>query len=455
MKENNLKIMIVDDEKPIVDTLLMYFDRIGYNVKGYYNSVEALEVLKTEPYDIVFTDLKMPEVSGMDIVRHVKEQENDTVVIIFTGYATTDSAIEAIQYGVYDYIRKPFKLDEIRVVLDRAVEKLVLRRENIALHRKVERMLGQVTMLADITDILYQVMDFNEVSGMILDTITEGLDIPRVGIIGQDEKGDFTVLHHRHLPEDLATALTFRQNADLNGVSLGTMDAVTLDAVFEKGLQLNGREIWKADTINEMIFIPIRYLDRINGYVMVCDPDYSFFSREDTVQLFKILAVHIAPIFRSENYGDDNDLGSHRGFDKLLTDLMDAEIDLANKKRRSVTFSAYRLKALSALSENVDLSALSAEVKKLLQQEFGSKYDIIQQSYDSMLVIMPGANPLDTELSSASLGQEVETLFNTDGGKPMITLNYAYYTHMNGALRGRQVLNELNRLLANQDVPVD
>ena len=89
--KQDLKIMVIDDEKPIVDTLMIYFDRIGYNVKGYYDSVEAREVLQKEKYDIVFTDLKMPEVSGMEIVKTVKEQENDTVVIIFTGYAVLTS----------------------------------------------------------------------------------------------------------------------------------------------------------------------------------------------------------------------------------------------------------------------------------------------------------------------------------------------------------------------------
>ncbi|MFQ6614669.1 MAG: response regulator, partial [Fidelibacterota bacterium] len=100
MNKTPISICVVDDENSIVELLNTYFTGKGYLVHGFTASTEAREFLKQNTVDIVFTDLKMPEISGLDIVDTVKEYQKDTMVIIFTGYASIDSAIRALQQGV-------------------------------------------------------------------------------------------------------------------------------------------------------------------------------------------------------------------------------------------------------------------------------------------------------------------------------------------------------------------
>lgn len=104
-----------------------FLEQFGYNVQGFTDSKVAVEKIKKERYDIVVTDLKMPDVTGMDIAKTVKQYSPETLTFIITGFATVDSVIEAIQHGVYDYIRKPFKFKEIKIGIERAVEQILLK----------------------------------------------------------------------------------------------------------------------------------------------------------------------------------------------------------------------------------------------------------------------------------------------------------------------------------------
>jgi YesN/AraC family two-component response regulator len=132
-------------------------------------------------------DLQMPEVSGMDIVRAIKEQQVDTHDVFITGFATTDSAIDALNLGVYGYIRKPYRLEEISTIVSHATKEQYLRRENIALTANIQKLLSYVTTLYEISSILYQVSDSEMVLNMILDTITEGMKIPKAALFIHDE----------------------------------------------------------------------------------------------------------------------------------------------------------------------------------------------------------------------------------------------------------------------------
>ncbi|MCK5520650.1 MAG: response regulator [Candidatus Marinimicrobia bacterium] len=452
MNKQDLKIMVVDDEKPIVDTLMLYFERIGYTISGYYDSVEAQKVLKKEKFDIVFTDLKMPEVSGMDIVRTVKEEKNDTVVIIFTGYATTDSAIEAVQYGVYDYIRKPFKLEELKVVLDRGLEKLILQRENISLNKKIEKLLSQVTMLADITAILYQVNDFSEVAGMIIDTITEGLDFPKVGILAKNSSSRFEITNSKNIPEEIIENFNFNSNSEINGQTVNTENEIVLTEIFEKGLQVDGNNLWKGDNINEIIFIPIKYLDKIHGYIMICDPDYEHLERKDIVLLFKILATHISPIFQTEKYDALNQKDMIKSYNKLVISMTNAEIELARKHKSSVTFVMYKLQNILYIHDDKKPNEISLIFKNRIADEYKKRYDTLQLYFNTVLVIMPGANPLDIEFNSATIKQDIDNMFKDDDGNNLFSVQYAAHTYIKSDEQAIDILNSLNRNIANQNV---
>jgi DNA-binding NtrC family response regulator len=122
--------LIVDDEATAVENLAHVCRKAGYEVTTRTTGKGAIEALEKSRYDVVLSDLRMEKVDGMAVLRRTKELDPETAVVLITGYATLDSAIEAMKAGAFHYIAKPFRLDEVREVLRNALEVVNLKREN-------------------------------------------------------------------------------------------------------------------------------------------------------------------------------------------------------------------------------------------------------------------------------------------------------------------------------------
>ncbi len=127
------RILVIDDEKIVRRSLNRILTQEGYEVDAAENGSEGKEYLKHVYYPIVLLDLKLPDIGGFELLKKIKAEHPDTVVIMITGYATVASAVEAMKLGAYDYLSKPFSPDEIKAVIKRAVEKIDLTMENMYL----------------------------------------------------------------------------------------------------------------------------------------------------------------------------------------------------------------------------------------------------------------------------------------------------------------------------------
>ena len=132
------KILIVEDEKSMREVLGILLEGEGYDVTLAAGGIDGVSLLNKDIFDMVITDIKMPKVNGFEILKKVREISPDTLVIMITAFGTTESAIEAMQLGAYDYIHKPFKIDEIRLVVKKALEKRRLREEVSILREKIK-----------------------------------------------------------------------------------------------------------------------------------------------------------------------------------------------------------------------------------------------------------------------------------------------------------------------------
>lgn len=140
-RNDETRVLVVDDERDIRDGSERILTRLGCRVQKASRGDEALEVLKKDSMSIVLLDLKMPGMDGMEVLRHLQEMESAPLVIVITGYATVDTAIEAMKRGAYDFIAKPFEPDQLRIVVGRAREKLRLTQEAERLTQARQRML--------------------------------------------------------------------------------------------------------------------------------------------------------------------------------------------------------------------------------------------------------------------------------------------------------------------------
>ena len=134
-----IQILIVDDEETMRDSCRQILSAIRCPVQEAESGDIALDMIKKELFDIVLLDLKMPGLGGMEVLKKIKEDNPETIVIVITGYATVDSAVEAMKQGAYDFLPKPFTPEELRVIVKRAIDKRKLTLENIYLHQELEK----------------------------------------------------------------------------------------------------------------------------------------------------------------------------------------------------------------------------------------------------------------------------------------------------------------------------
>ena len=187
---------------------------------------------------------------------------------------------------------------------------------------------------------------------------------------------------------------------------------------------------------------------------MICDPNYDHFERGDLIKLFTILSTHISPIFQTEKYDFKVKQDIIKTFDKLVIDMINAETELARKQSSSVTFVQYNLKAVHWLEDKIKLNVYGNKFKNRISEEFKSKYDVLQLHYDSVLVIMPGANPLDIEFNSATIKQDIEATMLNEKGESYFSVHYASQTHIKSNENALDILNALNINIANQSVDI-
>lgn len=135
---HNIKMLVVDDEIIAMKNLVHVLKKEGYDVHGVTSGVEALKALEKEPYHVVLTDLRMEKVDGRKVLEKTKALYPDTEVIMITGYATVDSAVDAIKAGAYHYLSKPYKLEDVRQVVSEVVSKLSIKFEAEDLREEVQ-----------------------------------------------------------------------------------------------------------------------------------------------------------------------------------------------------------------------------------------------------------------------------------------------------------------------------
>jgi two-component system, NtrC family, response regulator PilR len=133
------RVLVVDDEQSMRELLAIMLRQVGYAVTLADGGEAAVEALKSDAFDLVITDLRMRKVDGLAVLRAAKEHSPRTVVLVVTAFASTETAVEAMKLGAYDYVTKPFKLDELRLTIANALERKRLQDENRELKRQLRR----------------------------------------------------------------------------------------------------------------------------------------------------------------------------------------------------------------------------------------------------------------------------------------------------------------------------
>jgi len=156
-------ILIVDDEKSILDLLGVVFKKEGYRVKTCFAAPRVFDLMEKEDFDLLICDIKMPQISGMEILKHMKNNKPDVPVVMITAYGSIKQAVDALKAGAMDYVVKPFDVEELKIIVSQALEKKRLKEENILLKKdlkekySIENMIGKSKVMQEIYSLIEKI----------------------------------------------------------------------------------------------------------------------------------------------------------------------------------------------------------------------------------------------------------------------------------------------------------
>jgi signal transduction histidine kinase len=183
------KIIIIDDEEVVLDSCTQILEGRNYDVATAENGTLGIKLVEETNPDLVYIDLKMPGIPGLDVLEKIRDIDNTIVTVVITGYATVDSAVEAMKRGAYDFLPKPFTPDEFRLITRRGIERRKLMLEAIALRREKEMLRENFAAIVShelksplgaIQQNLFALS--NELSGVLSDSQNSKLDRMKVRI---------------------------------------------------------------------------------------------------------------------------------------------------------------------------------------------------------------------------------------------------------------------------------
>jgi two-component system, NtrC family, response regulator PilR len=210
------QILVVDDERSMREFLEILLQRQGHQVHSSASAADAMVALESDDFDLVISDIKMPGASGLELLGRVKETSSETPVILITAHGSTESAVEAMKLGAYDYLTKPCSVDEICLVVDKALEKRNLSTENRRLRRELEGRSGLPTMLGKSAP-MREVFDFvqrvapTKTSLLITGESGTGKELVARALHGLSERRDkpFVAVNCGAIPENLLESELF------------------------------------------------------------------------------------------------------------------------------------------------------------------------------------------------------------------------------------------------------
>ena len=299
-QEGPVRILIVDDEADMREGLRDVLEESGYNVRLACNGHEALAYLAEDDFVHVITlDMKMPGLSGIEVLQAIKEMGRDIAVIIMTGYGSLEVAVDAMKRGAHDYLIKPIDMEEMKVAIEKAIEKQRLTFENKRLVQDLEKINEQLKMkvndllnLNEASRLLCSVLDLDTLLESCLSIVTSISRSERVSIMLVDESGEMVIRKARGIREDIVHSVRVRPGEGISGIV--AREGKPLRNV---DLELDGREdpdLSRNYTSKAFLSVPVYRKDKVIGVLNVTNRQVDEPFSDDEMDIISILANQAA-----------------------------------------------------------------------------------------------------------------------------------------------------------------
>ncbi len=349
------KILVIEDDETVRDVLHSFLREKGYEVTIARNGETGLDMVRTEKFDIVLTDLVMPGITGMDILKEVAAARINIPVIVMTAFGTVQTAVEAMRHGAFDYITKPFNLDELLIVLNKALSVSKLQKENVMLKMQLKKkynfkgLIGDSSRMQSVYELIEKIADTDSTvlitgeSGTGKELVAKTIHYNNTSRAG----GPFVPINCAAIPRDLLEselfghekgAFTGAINTRLGRFELAQGGTLFLDEVGEldPSLQvkllrvLQEREFERVGGM-KTIKVDVRILAATNKNLEQVTKEGKF--REDLFYRLNVIPLHLPPL-------------RNRHEDIPLLTAFFVEEYCRKRKRESFSFSPEAMKCL-------------------------------------------------------------------------------------------------------------
>ena len=290
--EDRPRVLVVDDEKFIRDIIADFLGMEGYIVRTAEDGASAVTELERARYDMVISDLKMPKMGGLDLLKEVARVHPDTLTVIMTGFGTVETAIDAMKRGAYDYILKPFKVEEIVHIVQRGLEKRRLSAENLRLREALS--------LYKVSEAIAASLSLDEVVSTLSESALSEVRSDLVMTWLADGEGNFAL-----------RSLNFSALLE-EGEELGELDPIKVverlgsGPIIEHGAR--AREMFAAHPsrqVSSLIIVPLKMRDRLLGFVSTVSLTASRRFDEGQRKLLSIIASRAAAAIENARLYED------------------------------------------------------------------------------------------------------------------------------------------------------
>mgnify|MGYP000847586520 FL=1 len=365
--EERPRVLIVDDEKFIRDILADFLGMEGYIVRTAEDGTAAMTELSQHRYDLVLSDLKMPKMGGIELLEQVGKHAPQALTVIMTGFGTVETAIDAMKRGAYDYILKPFKVEEVIHVVQRGLEKQRLSAENLRLKEALS--------LYKVSEAIQASLSLEEVVATIGDTAMHEIHGDLACTYLDDGEGGMTERQRQVRVRGIAGNDEIRQGDD-QGVELGRLDAAAIKAHFKEATVLleHGQKGLRffADRperdLESLLAVPLRMKDRMLGFIAVASFGRAKRFDEGQRKLLAIVASRAGAAIENARLYEDLQSTFQQTIEGLAKAIDKMDRYTAGHSDRVAIYAAYLAKRLGLGPAEVEIvrqSALMHDVGKI------------------------------------------------------------------------------------------
>jgi signal transduction histidine kinase/DNA-binding response OmpR family regulator len=405
------RILVAEDEPFVREMCLRSLWMAGYDAVGVSNGREAIERVRQEPFDAFVTDLRMPQMSGLDACRTVRELYADLAIIVITGFGTMESAMEALKLGVFEFLLKPFSPDELTDTVERALYKQHLARENARLHALIP--------LYDLSRIFMSSVDMAVLPRHVVRIAQQEVNADSASLMLLNDEGELIIHAAEGLPPEVIDGTRQRADEGIAGYVLTHRQPLILQGDVKEDPRFQSFE--RESQVASAISVPVMYQDHVLGVLNVANTQEGTRFTEADVDLLSVLASQAAVAIENA---------------RLFQETQDAYRRLAeldHLKSEFISIAAHELRA--------PLAVLLAYASIIQDEATGSMREHLTQVVESAMQLK-------------SIIDEMVSLRRIDTGEALVSLtNVQVGATLQSVLRDLGPLAEKKGLRISSDLP--